>query len=355
MLFRNVRLLIDYNGVRENVDIRISNGVIDCIGDCPPQGYEVVDCRGRIVYPCLSNPYIPLDSLVSRLGVSIDRVVEIACIESILHGITNIVFDGISSLDSKYCKLIDSYVLIKPGRDVSSKEVFGISLEGYSVEEWSRIVNSLNSGTRLFIPFLVSRREPFYFKRTYNEWPFTYLDNIGLFSKGLEYIFIYLNWLSSMDLEVISRYRDRVKAIVSPSKTLWASTGGFTPVYEIYGKGLWIGLTTSGLNSSIVDEMRLLYLLYKYNYWDERLDSFMVWRILMNNNDLFSTPKTVLEGLEACIVVSSIPGSLYSVEGLVYNSNSVKPEYVVYKGKVLLEPSTRYELEERYYSIMPSG
>ncbi len=335
--------MIDYNGVHRGIDLLISDGVIECIGRCGCSSCREVECRDKIVYPCLSNPYIPLHDLIHRCGcIEPNSLVEEIAIESIMDGVTVVSIDS-SMLDNGIdkCILEDIVSRYKVGINVLDDILYKPSLS--SSDPLGELIDGVRSICksygRVYIPFLITRKEPFIYWRRYRVWPLQYLEENGFFDIDCRFLFIYLNWVSSMDIEVLTRHRDCVGVIVSPSKTMLGNVGGFTPVYELYSRGLWIGLSTSGLSDSLLFEARLLHMLYKYNYWDDRLGTSIVWKILLNNNDLYGVPKGVREGTSASIVVATIPFKPieYSIESLFYNSRLLRVDYIVYRGETIYD------------------
>ncbi len=249
--------------------------------------------KGVLITPPYTDNYVSFDDYISFLSLdkqtlsSLDRerVIRVLCLSALSRGVLDIALDigkqrnlvGLqcNSVEITYLYRINS---VEEVYELPSSAIPVIS-EDTRPNELVRIVRELENKL-VFLRFLLRRREPFAYKKETGHWPLQYFERTGLFSLNKKYILVYSNWLSSMDLEVLKYYSDRVLLVPSASKTMELCNGGFTPVYEALEKGVRVGIATSGLSCSPLEEAFILYRLYKYNYWDTRLDTDRVYRIL---------------------------------------------------------------------------
>ncbi len=340
LLLKNVGCLVKYNELQYNIDIGIRNGLIECIGNCSNEYDAVIDCSKCIVHPCLSIPYIkvsdysriPSEKTIDVLKLLVDNGVVAAVFSSPLKYNTD-------SLEYKNYVLKKQLFYLKSILNLVGNKIDSLyksmCILNRSPNSYNDIVRVCRTNAdKLVMPFLVTKKEVFNIHRKTGKWPLEYMEYEGLFDSFKEIMFVYMNWLSSMDIEVLKKYRDKVRIFVSPTKTMELANGGFTPVYELLETGIWVGITTHDIHSCIVREAELTYLLYKYNYLDERLSKEIVWKILLNNNELFLLDKDISIGKNACLVVriaSNLVGKLCSYEYLFKTIELSKVKYIILK------------------------
>ncbi len=339
LLLKNVGCLIKYNELQYNVDIGVRNGLVECIGNCSNEYNIVIDCSRCIVHPCLSIPYIEVngysmipEKTINVLELLVDNGVVAAIFSSPLEHNGDSLEDRSFVLKKHLFYLKPIPNLVNDKIDSLYRNMCVLDRSPSSYDDIARLCRT--SVDKLVMPFLVTKKEVFDIRRKTGKWPLEYMEYEGLFNSFKEIVFVYMNWLSSMDIEVLKKYRDRVKVVVTPTKTMELANGGFTPVYELLETGIWVGITTHDIYNCIAREAKLMYLLYKYNYLDERLSKEIIWKLLLNNNELFLLDKDISVGKNACLIVR-IAGNLISkscsYEYLFKNIELSKVKYIILK------------------------
>ena len=298
---KDLKVFINYNPegftVKENVDVVIGSNKIVCIGDCKDYDGEIIDGRDFIGLPAFSDPYIVLEDFLECHGISSDtlsrkdleKVVKVIAYTKLIRGVVDIVIDS-PFMELSKISIEKAPATITLGQRISSslQKVYDQTpLCFVHVTEPNGLVDVLanlrNLDKRIYMPLLLKRSEPFIFKKRTGLWPIEYLYKNNLLLKNM--VFVYLDWISSMDIEYLSK-SGTLGVIVAPTKSLLRTEGGFTPIYEIMTRGIRVYIGTSGFSEGILNELWIAYLFYRYNYWDQRLTIKHLYGFLGNNKFL---------------------------------------------------------------------
>lgn len=364
-LIKSIREYIDGRYFIENTDILFNDRII-CIGECNNYAYdEVVDASHYTALPTLYDHYICLHDYIDRLGIHRDtvsrndfaQVMEIICLEKILNGVSRLFIDlgyiNYSIPLQGICKHMEIYLGRRIGLETDFIDKYvPVVDEDVDPDHLISILKEINSKI-IYIRFLIRRKHPFLFKEKTGLWPIAFLEKNGIFNLNKYFYFIGFSWASSMDLEVLKYYRDKLAIIILPTKTMYIANGGFTPLYEIiedYGIKIFLG--TSGLNSSVLNEARLALLLYRYNYWDQRLSIEHIRKIIFQQEHKLFYDSLLEKGSYANISLYNIYTSRFKhpLHSLIFNE--VSPVYVFVKGYSIVNPENRMKLINRYRDLL---
>ena len=405
ILLRNCRYLItcDEAGrviVRENTDVLVEDGVITSVGHniTPPSGCDRLRLENHVVLPGLVNAHTHAAMNVLRgyadneeLHDWLARVWEaekklsrdivykaslLACYEMLLSGVT--CFQDMYYYPEetvRACSSVGMRVRTGPlcgeGRSLSFpaetplfKPVVNIhSLYAVPLETVLRCFEEASRrGVDVHIHVSETRREVFEVRGKTGRFPVELLGKLGVLGENV--VLVHLNWVTSWEADLIAEKNASV--VVCPSSSMKLANSGFTPVYEFLKKNVRIGIGTDGACSAnrldILGEMRQLVLLYRHNYWDTRVRAEHAFRMatLEGYRIMRFKAGVIKPGFEADIVAVSLrrpwmkptknPLSL-----LVYSSLPGDVDYVIVRGKVLLEPSSRenilWETEELWREL----
>lgn len=366
-LIKNVRRYIDGQYFIENIDVAF-NDRVKCIGECNDYSYdEVIEASNYIALPTLNDHYVYLYDYLHRLGLNKDnlsrndvsKTIETICLEKLLNGISGVFIDLGYITYSVTLQGICKYMEIRLGQRVNHEVINTYTCKYIPVIDDKTDPNNLPSLLKevekevIYIRFLIERRHPYVIKEKTGLWPMAFLEKSGVFGLNKYYYFIGLNWISTMDLEVLKYYRDQSFIISLPSKTMYIANGGFSPLYEIMEKyGVRVFLGTSGLNSSILNEARQTLLLYRYNYWDRRLSIEHIRKIIFQQEHRLFHNNSLEKGSFANIALynSYISKSHDPLHSLIFNE--VHPVYVFIKGCKIVDPRNRIDLINRYRDLL---
>jgi len=365
-LIKNIRRYIVGQYFIENIDVVFNNRVM-CIGECNDYSYdEMIEASNYVALPTLNDHYVYLHDYLHRLGLTkdnlsrndISKTIEAICLEKILNGISGIFIDLGYTTYPLTLQGICKYMEVRLGQRVNN-ELISVYNNYIPIIDDNIDPNNLPSLIKeienevIYLMFLVRRRHPYVIKEKTGLWPMAFLEKSGVFGLNKYYYFIGLNWISTMDLEVLKHYRDRSSIILLPSKTMYIANGGFTPLYEIietYKVRVFLG--TSGLNSSILNEAKQALLLYRYNYWDQRLSIEHIRKTLFQQEHRLFRNNFLEKGSLANIVLydSYISKSRNPLHSLIFNE--VYPVYVFIKGSKTVCPRNRLDLINRYRDLL---
>ncbi len=315
---RNCRFVVDAPSpsevrVREGIDIVIENGIITCVGECRDiaTGIEEIDCGNYVAIPGLGNAHTHAAMVVLRgyaddyelfdwlprvwraerfLTPSIiEHATAIACMEMASCGTT--AFQDMYFFPEKVVEIAQSFGLrirtgpiagmhrvedLKHWLSMRSKlfepvinihSIYALDLE--TLETWFGASKDL--GIDVHIHLSETRRELYICRKKLGFFPVEFLEKRGWLSERI--VGVHLNWVTSWEIEYLAKRRARV--VVNPSNGAKLAVGGFTPVKEMISRGIVVGLGTDGACSSnklsVLNEMRMLVLLYRHSYWDTEL------------------------------------------------------------------------------------
>ncbi|GEM_PF-2003046 len=365
ILLKSIARYIDRIYDIKNLDI-LFNDRIECIGDCTSYKYDlVINAEKYLALPSTIDHYIYLYDYIDRLGLEqcnltisdYSRIIEAICIEKVVNGISGLFIDlgetpyvhelpGVCrSVDVVLGLHIDQYM--ERGRSNRFVPVISEDNDPFSLQKLLKEIDE----EIIYIRFLMERKHPYIFKEKTGYWPIVFLEKNNVFKSGKIYCFIGMNWISSMDLEILRHYRDRVLVIVLPTKTMYIGNGGFTPVYELLSSyGIRVYLGTSGLNDSLFDEAKQLYLLYKYNYWDNRLTIDLVKSIVFQGGHTLFKDHVLERGYPTHITLYNVGLPSNPFKLLLFNK--IYPEYMFTRGVMVYDRDGRRELMLRYSDLL---
>ncbi|MCS7128070.1 MAG: hypothetical protein N3E36_02685 [Sulfolobales archaeon] len=287
----NVAALFNGENIVRGVRIVISSGVIECIGlQCISKG-RAID-KKLVATPSLSDSYISLSDVANRLGLTTDnlsnndyvKLLKIVCLEEFAYGVTEATVElehaaNWSLIDlPKECRRI--YIKL-----ISSKSTKARAIDLDLVEP-SELIELISNAGEVYLKLSLTKSTPILFRRKTGQWPLEFLNEKGLLN-GRPFKLVYANYITSREMEIISRYSSNIEVLVSPSKTMASKAGGFAPVYELAVRhGVRVRLSSSGLTKNILNEVRELLLLTKYVYQDDRFEALMALKTSIANKVL---------------------------------------------------------------------
>ncbi len=314
----NVATLFDGESVVRGVRIVVSGGVVECIGShCISKG-RAID-KKLVATPSLADGYISLIDVASRLGLTADnlsnsdyiKLLKTVCLEGFTHGVTEATVELERATDRS------SIDLPKECRHIRVKLVSSESAAARAIDldfaEPGELIELISSAGEVYLKLSLTKSTPILFRKKTGQWPLEFLNNKGLLS-GRPFKLVYANYITSREIEIISRHSSNIEVLVSPSKTMVSGAGGFAPVYELAAiHGVRVRLSSSGLTKNMLSEVRELLLLTNYLYQDDRFKALMALKTSIANK--------VLEGKKASMnLYSECVDSTDPIKCLVMNS-----------------------------------
>lgn len=287
----NIAALFDGESIVRGVRIVVSSGVIECIGSqCISKG-RAID-KKLVATPSLADGYISLIDVANRLGLTADnlsnndyiRLLKIVCLEEFMHGVTEATIELERAADQN---LVYS---LKECRHINVKLISSESATARAIDldfvEPSELVELISNAREVYLKLSLTKSTPIFFRKKTGRWPLEFLNEKGLLN-GRPIKLVYANYITSREMEIISRYSSNIEVLVSPSKTMVSKAGGFAPVYELAVKhGVRVRLSSSGLTRNMLSEVRELLLLTNYIYQDDRFKALMALKTSIVNKIL---------------------------------------------------------------------
>ena len=196
-----------------------------------------------------------------------------------------------------------------------------------------------------------TRKEVFEIKKRTGKFPVELMGSLGILNDKT--LLVHLNWVTSWEVDMISRANSKVS--VCPTSSMKLANSGFTPVYELSSKGVIVGLGTDGACSAnrldMIEEMRQLVLLYRHNYWDVRLKAkdSLTYATLNGYRILGIKGGIIGVGYIADIVAINMKNpwlkpKLNPLSLVVYTACRSDIDYVIIEGEVKVSPDIKEEL-----------
>ncbi|MEM2579339.1 MAG: hypothetical protein QXN03_03610 [Desulfurococcaceae archaeon] len=314
----NIAALFNGESIVRGVKIVVSSGVIECIGSqCISKG-RVID-KKLVATPSLADSYVSLIDVASRLGLTADnlsnndyiKLLKIVCLEESTYGVTEATVELERATDQN---LVD---LLKECRHINLKLISSESATAKAIDldfvEPSELIELTSDAREVYLKLSLTKSTPIIFRKRTGRWPLEFLNEKGLLN-GRPFKLVYANYITSREIEIISRYSNNIEVLVSPSKTMVSGAGGFAPVYELAVRhGIRVRLSSSGLTRNILSEVRELLLLTNYIYQDERFEALMAFKTSIANK--------VLEGKAISMnLYSECVNSIDPIKCLIMNS-----------------------------------
>ncbi len=379
--------------VLEDVDIVVEDGRIACIGDSceKPSGFDVYDCRDKVVMPALGNAHTHA-AMVSLRGYAddyelfewLERVwraerfldedvvrygTRMACIEMAMGGIgafqdmyyyPEVVVEeasrlglkvrtgpiaGMHSLDPRpWIELSKRVKLYKPVINVHAL----YSLDEEIIEEAFRV--SAEYGIDVHIHLSETRREIYLVRQRFGTTPVELLEKRGWLSERV--VAIHLNWVTSWELDYLARRRS--KAVLCPFSGGKLAVGSTPPIREMIDRGVVVGLGSDGACSanrlSMLTQMRAAIILYRMSYWDTRIkDSHVLYAATLGSYRAMDLEEPRLEqGAPADLIVLSLrspwmkPSRKSRIASeVVYSAEDSDVEMTIVMGRVIWSKDQR--------------
>lgn len=327
MLLKNCRFVVTQNKNREileYVDIEIEENKIKAIGknlSSKTKDKGVIDCTKKIIMPGLINTHthIGMHSLRGicddeELSLWLEKVVAAekklsakqieenathACEEMLLSGTTTFVemytplepvFSAVKKqhIRAILCPVIYGFLgnVKKQLQDATkliesfsvsscpSRVMFGLSAHSIYAcdEETLRAIKKYAKVKKLLTPIHLAetRKERFDCFDKHKKLPAEYLAVIGFLDK--QTLLIHSIWLTKGEIRVIKKHNSSVSHC--PVSNMKLSSGGVTPLMEMFDEKITAGLGTDSVASNnsmdMFKEMMVCGLLHKQHRWDPK-------------------------------------------------------------------------------------
>ncbi len=321
MILKNCRFVVTQNKKREileDADIEIEKDKIKKIGkNLKGKETETIDCSEKIVMPGLINTHthIGMHSLRGicddeELPTWLDKVVAAekkfsakqiqenaaaACKEMLFSGTTTFVemytpFEPVLKAVQKYqirailCPVIFGLLGdVKKQLAATTKIIDGFShplitlgIAGHSIytcdKETLMAIKSYAKEKKLLTPIHLAetRKERFDCFDKHKKLPAEYLAEIGYLDNRA--LLVHSIWLTKGEVRVIAQHHAAVAHC--PVSNMKLSSGGVTPLMEMFEEGIAVGLGTDSVASNnsmdMFKEMMFAGLLHKHHRWDPK-------------------------------------------------------------------------------------
>ncbi len=217
------------------------------------------------------------------------------------------------------------------------------------IDEMYRIAEK--HGVPVHIHVSETRREVYVIRKKTGQWPIQYMYSKGWLNENT--ILVHLNWVLSSEIPLIKE--KNAKIVNCPHSAMRLAEAGFCPVYEILRQNIVLGIGTDGSSGdryNLLDEIRMMLLLYRHNYWDTRLKlPFLYNRIIVNSYKIF--------GIKGGCIEENMPGNIVlfriddvrhrplGTSNLLANlilGGGAEADYVIREGSLLLTPERKQKI-----------
>ena len=321
MLLKNCRFVVTQNKEREileHVDIEIEGNKINQIAkDVKAKNAKTIDCSNKIVLPGLVNTHthIGMHSLRGicddeELPLWLDKVVaaekkftpkqiqqnaEHACQEMLLSGTTTFVemytplepvIAGVKkhAIRAILCPVIYGFLgnvkeqltEAKKLIDNFSNPLITLGLGAHSIytcdEQTLKDIKYYNHRKNLLTPINLAetRKERFDCFDKHKKLPAEYLASLGFLNNKT--LLVHSIWLTKGEVRIIAQHKSAVAHC--PVSNMKLSSGGVTPLMEMFEENIAVGLGTDSVASNnsmdMFKEMMIAGLLHKQHRWDPK-------------------------------------------------------------------------------------
>ena len=206
-------------------------------------------------------------------------------------------------------------------------------------------------GIPIHIHVSETRREVYLIRRETGQWPIQYMYSNGWLNENV--ILVHLNWILSSEIPLIKE--KNAKVVNCPHSAMRLAEAGFCPVYEILREDIILGVGTDGSSGdryNLLDEIRMMLLLYRHNYWDTRLKlPYLFSKIMVNAYKIF--------GIKGGVIKPGWPAhlSLFKIDTIRHRplgtgnllaslilSGGAEADYVMINGGLVLAPEMKTKL-----------
>lgn len=334
MLLKNCRFVVTQNQKREileNCDILIENNKIKKIGKnlTPKLKDKTIDCSNKIVMPGLINTHthigmhslrgicddeeLPnwLDKVVAAekkfTAKQIEQNAKQACTEMLLSGTTTFVemYTPLApvlaaikkqQIRAVLCPVIYGFLgnvkkqladakemiekfsssLVSSSLSLKSSSLISFGLGAHSIytcdEETLVAIKKYAQSRKILTPIHLAetRKERFDCFDKHKKLPAEYLASIGFLDKNT--LLVHSIWLTKGEIRVIAQHHSTVSHC--PVSNMKLSSGGVTPLMEMFEENVFVGLGTDSVASNnsmdMFKEMMICGLLHKQHRWDPK-------------------------------------------------------------------------------------
>ncbi len=324
MLLKNCQYVVtqdNYRSILKNVDIKIKGNKIAAIGENLSRlklcNEILIDGSNKIVLPGFINTHTHI-GMHSLRGICDDEELELwlkkvvakekkfsvndieenaghACDEMIRSGTTTFV-EMYASIEpiikavrkrhirAVLCPIIYSLLGKEKEQFAKAKKLIetqkhprihlGIGAHSiYTVNEaLLKQIKQYAKAKKILTPIHIAetRKERFDCFDQHMKLPMEYLESIGFLDKNT--LLIHAIWLTKGEVRIIGKYNSRVSHC--PISNMKLSSGGVTPLMEMFDEGVTVGLGTDSVASNntldLFKEMMVSGLLHKHHRWDPR-------------------------------------------------------------------------------------
>ncbi len=380
--------------ILQDKDILVENGVITCItsscGETSPRGSIRINADKYVVMPAMINCHTHAAMKIFKGSLPdmefwewLDKIVKIerkiitkelvyqgsklASIEMLLNGIIGFIDmyyypDETVKAASEYGLLVKTgpYRLDNAYAVLSSIKNYP---NGYPIinihslyKNDPRIIDKMyalaeEQGLPIHIHVSETRREVYLIRRETGKWPIQYMYSNGWLNKNV--ILAHLNWVLSSEIPLIRE--KNAKVVNCPHSAMRLAEAGFCPVYEILREGIILGVGTDGSSGdryNLLDEIRMMLLLYRHNYWDTRLKlPYLFSKIMVNSYRIFGIKGGLIKpgwpahlSLFKIDVVRHRPLGTSNLLASLILSGGAEADYVMINGGLVLTPEIKAKL-----------
>ncbi|RLF16376.1 MAG: hypothetical protein DRJ66_03155 [Thermoprotei archaeon] len=286
IVLKNCKLVItkdERERILRNVDILISEGRIETIGEVKEKADMVIDSSNYLVMPSLVDSHMHLPSKRYQDLSSLEHNISFRLKALISHGVTSMVVysndvEPILAAASQIGLRIRPAIKISQLRECQAKltnlplpPIISIEDSEECIENLPEIKEFVEKGMSVHIHIAESRQEVFAFKKRFHKTPISLLFERGILSKNT--CLINPNWIASWELNLVKGCDSVI--IWSPSTSMYKAMNGFFPYRELKEMNVQIAIGSCDsnvlLNSNPLKELKLASLLVRYNYWDSSL------------------------------------------------------------------------------------
>ncbi len=380
--------------ILHNKDILVENGMITCISsscsETSPRGSFRINAEKHVVMPAMINCHTHAAMKIFKGSLPdkefwewLDKIVKIeekiitkelvyqgsklASIEMLLNGIIG--FIDMYYYPDETVKAASEYGLLVRTGPYRPDNAYAIlsSIENYPngyplinihslYKNDPRIIDKMytlaeKQGLPIHIHVSETRREVYLIRRKTGKWPIQYMYSHGWLNENV--ILVHLNWVLSSEIPLIKE--KNAKVVNCPHSAMRLAEAGFCPVYEILREGIILGVGTDGSSGdryNLLDEIRMMLLLYRHNYWDTRLKlPYLFSKIMVNSYRIFGIKGGVIKpGWPAHLSLFKIDavrhrplGASNLLASLILGGGA-EADYVMINGGLVLTPEMKAKL-----------